>query len=200
MRGHADNLDAMTILPIQIYGEPVLHHLAEPVGEITDEIRTLVADMFETMDAAPGVGLAAPQIGVNKRLFVYSWENDEGEELRGVAIDPVLWLAPSVPESFEETDEDEEEGCLSFPGERFELRRSPAVLMRARDLDGNVYELEAEGWFARILQHEYDHLDGVIYIDRLPVPMWKTAQKIMRKQRWGVPGVSWTPGVDHLEG
>ena len=190
----------MTILPIQIYGEPVLHSPAEPVGEITDEVRALVADMFETMAAAPGVGLAAPQVGVGKRLFVFEWTDEEDVEHRGVAIDPELWLAPAMPESIEELDDDEDEGCLSFPGERFPIRRAPAVILLARDLDGEPYELRAEGWFARIMQHEYDHLDGVIYIDRLEVPIWKTAQKTMKKHRWGVPGRSWTPGVDNLEG
>ena len=97
-------------------------------------------------------------------------------------------------------DEEESEGCLSFPGERFPIRRSARVILRARDLEGEPYELVAEGWLARILQHEYDHLDGVIYVDRLEVPIWKTAQKTMRKRRWGVPGNSWTPGVDDLEG
>ncbi|NLT25063.1 MAG: peptide deformylase [Microbacteriaceae bacterium] len=191
----------MTILPIQIYGEPVLHSPAEPVGEITDEVRALVADMLETMTAAPGVGLAAPQVGVGKRLFVYDWTDEEGVRHHGTAIDPELWLAPSTPESIDELDDEEEsEGCLSFPGERFPIRRSARVILRARDLEGEPYELVAEGWLARILQHEYDHLDGVIYVDRLEVPIWKTAQKTMRKRRWGVPGNSWTPGVDDLEG
>lgn len=190
----------MTILPIRIYGEPVLHSPAEPVGEITDEIRELVTDMLETMDRAPGVGLAAPQIGVNKRLFVYSWDDDDGVSYRGVAIDPELWLSPAPPESLEPLEEDEEEGCLSFPGERFALRRAERVVLRARNIEGEPYEITASGWFARILQHEYDHLDGVIYVDRLRLPLWKQAFKIMRKRGWDVPGKSWIPGVDDLEG
>jgi len=191
----------MAILPIRIYGDPVLHAPAEPVGEITDEIRELVRDMYETMDLAPGVGLAGPQVGVGKRLFVYSYEEEDGTARRGVAIDPVLYLSPAVPESLDELDEDfESEGCLSFPGERFPLRRSERALLRARDIDGNDYELEAEGWFARILQHEYDHLEGVIYADRLGHPWFKQAFKTMRKRSWGVPGKSWLPGRDDLEG
>lgn len=191
----------MAILPIRIYGDPVLHDIAKPVGDITDEIRTLVADMFETMDAAPGVGLAAPQVGVDKRLFTYGYTDDDGTEHRGVAIDPELWITPSTPESLEELDEDtESEGCLSFPGERFPLRRADAVCLRARDIDGNVYEIEARGWFARILQHEFDHLDGVIYADRLTHPWHKQAFKVMRKRSWGGPGQSWLPGRDDLEG
>lgn len=190
----------MTILPIRIYGEPVLHEVAEPVGEITDEIRALVDDMYETMDLAPGVGLAAPQVGVNKRLFTYSWEDEDGTNYRGVAIDPELWITPAEPESLEELGEEEEEGCLSVPGERFELRRAERALLRARDIDGNPYEIQTSGWFARILQHEFDHLNGVIYVDRLQLPLWKRAFKVMNKRGWDVPGRSWTPGVDNLEG
>lgn len=189
------------MLPIRITGDPVLHRPAAAVGEITDEVRTLVADMFETMDAAPGVGLAGPQVGDDRRLFVYSFEEPDGTVRRGVAIDPELWIAPSVPVSREPLDEEvEEEGCLSVPGERFPLRRHPAALLRARDIDGVEYELEAEGWFARILQHEYDHLDGLLYVDRLDHPHAKAAAKVIRKRSWGVPGASWTPGVDKLEG
>ncbi|WP_282824261.1 peptide deformylase [Gulosibacter sediminis] len=190
----------MSVLPIRIYGDAVLHTPAQPVDEITDEIRELVTDMYETMAAAPGVGLAAPQVGVGKRVFVYSWEDEDGSEHRGVAINPQLWQAPLVPESFEELEEFEEEGCLSVPGERFELRRSPAVLLQATDLEGKAYQLRAEGWLARILQHEYDHLDGVIYVDRLAVPSHKQAFKIMRKRGWNVPGKSWLPGEEKLEG
>lgn len=190
----------MATLPIRIYGEPVLHEPASPVGEITDEIRTLVDDMFETMDAAPGVGLAAPQVGVGKRLFTYGYVDDHETQHRGVAIDPELWHSPLVPESIDELDEDDEaEGCLSFPGERFPLRRAESVLLRARDIDGEPYELRASGWFARILQHEYDHLDGVIYADRLTHPWYKQAFKVMRKRTWGGPGKSWLPGVDDLD-
>lgn len=190
----------MTILPIRIYGEPVLHEPAEPVGDITDEIRRLVQDMYETMDRAPGVGLAAPQVGVGKRLFTYSWEEEDGTGYRGVAIDPELWLSPAEPESLVDLEEDEQEGCLSVPGERFPLRRAEHALLRARDIDGDAYEIAASGWFARILQHEFDHLNGVLYVDRLPLTFRKQAFKTMRKRGWNTPGRSWTPGIDHLEG
>ena len=192
----------MTILPIRIYGDPVLHEVAQPVDEIDDSIRQLVADMYETMDAAPGVGLAGPQVGVGKRLFVYSYEEEStGERWRDVAIDPVLWIAPTEPESLLELDEGSEiEGCLSFPGERYPLRRSEQALMRARNLAGAEYELRVSGWMARILQHEFDHLNGVIYCDRLEHPWHKDAFKRMRKRSWGGPGKSWLPGVDDLEG
>lgn len=179
-------------------GDPVLHSPAAPVGEITDEIRTLVADMFETMDLAPGVGLAAPQVGVPLRLFTYSYVDDDDNPWRGVIINPVLWMAPLEPGS---PDPDEEsEGCLSFPGERFPLRRSDRVRVTGTDLDGRDVVIEVDGWRARIMQHEFDHLDGVLYIDRLSDSEWKTVQKIARKRGWGHPGASWVPGVDDLEG
>lgn len=187
----------MAILPIRILGDPVLHSPAAEVDEITDEVRQLVRDMYETMDAAPGVGLAAPQVGVSLRLYVYTYQDDDGRPWRGVVINPVLWMKPTEPGS---PDPDEEsEGCLSFPGERFPLRRSEEVLVTGIDLDGSPVRIQVEGWRARIMQHEFDHLDGVLYIDRLSDSDWKTTQKIARKRGWGRPGVSWTPGVDDLD-
>ncbi|MDQ4213309.1 peptide deformylase [Microbacterium capsulatum] len=188
----------MAVLPIRIMGDPVLHSLADPVGEITDEIRTLVADMFETMDLAPGVGLAAPQVGVGLRIYVYSYVDDDENPWRGEIINPVLWMAPLEPGA---PDPDlESEGCLSFPGERFALRRSERVLVTGIDLEGNDVRIEVDGWRARIMQHEFDHLDGILYVDRLDDGDWKTVQKIARKRGWGRPGASWLPGVDDLEG
>ncbi|PZE54535.1 peptide deformylase [Curtobacterium sp. MCPF17_047] len=191
----------MAVLPIRITGEPVLHTPATEVTVFDDDLRTLVADMFETMDLAPGVGLAGPQVGVGQRLFVYSWTDDDDVLWRGVAINPVLWTTPPVPESIEELDEDDEsEGCLSVPGERFPLRRSGSALLRAVDEHGEPFEIEAHGWLARVFQHEYDHLDGVLYADRLVHPYAKQVQKAIRKASWGGPGQSWLPGRDHPEG
>ena len=187
----------MAVLPIRIMGDPVLHAPAGPVEEVTEEIRTLVADMFETMDAAPGVGLAGPQVGVPLRIYTYSYSDDDGNPWRGVVINPELWMRPLEPG---EPDEDEEsEGCLSFPGERFPLRRSDEVLVTGTDLEGAPVHIQVDGWRARIMQHEFDHLDGIIYVDRLNDSDWKTAQKIARKRGWGRPGHSWTPGVDDLD-
>jgi peptide deformylase len=188
----------MSVLPIRITGDPVLHAPARPVEVFDDELRRLVADMRETMVAAPGVGLAAPQIGVPLRVFVYSWEEDGGERVEGVAINPRLWLSPTT---LDELDEDtESEGCLSIPGERFALRRAASAILEAVDLDGSPYEVRADGWLARIFQHEYDHLDGVLYADRLAAPEARALGKVVRKKGWGVPGRSWQPGVDHPEG
>lgn len=178
-------------------GDPVLHAPADRVEEITDDVRQLVADMFETMDAAPGVGLAAPQVGVALRLFTYSYHDDDDLPWRGVIINPELWMRPLVPGAPDP--DDEAEGCLSFPGERFPLRRSDAVLVTGTDLEGESVRLEVDGWRARILQHEFDHLDGTLYIDRLDDGEWKTVQKIARKRGWGRPGSSWMPGVDDID-
>lgn len=187
----------MAILPIVICGEPVLHRPAAPVTEFDAALRGLVDDMFETCEAAPGVGLAAPQVGVGKRIFVWMYDDQDEAPARGVAVNPVLWIAPLEPGL---PGEEELEGCLSFPGERFALRRSQRALLRAQDVEGAPYEVEVSGWFARIMQHEYDHLDGLLYTDRLLHPESRGAQKAERKNGWGVPGLSWTPGVDHLEG
>ncbi|WP_158864116.1 peptide deformylase [Leifsonia sp. AG29] len=186
----------MAVLPIRITGDPVLHERAAEVTVVDDELRRLVADMFETMDEAPGVGLAAPQVGVPLRLFVYGWTDDDVLH-RGVAVNPVLWLSPLTVG--EPDEENESEGCLSFPGERFPLRRADRAILQATDLDGREFEIRAEGWLARIFQHEYDHLDGVLYVDRLDHPYGKAALKTQRKNGWGVPGLSWLPGRDHLE-
>jgi len=188
----------VAVLPIRIMGDPVLHAPASEVTEITDEIRTLVADMYETMDAAPGVGLAAPQVGVPLRIYTYTYEDDEGAPWRGVVINPELWMVPLEPG---EPDPDlESEGCLSFPGERFPLRRSDRVIVTGIDLDGAPVRIEVDGWRARIMQHEFDHLDGILYVDRLNDNDWKTAQKIAKKRGWNRPGQSWLPGVDDPEG
>jgi peptide deformylase len=187
----------MAVLPIRISGDPVLHEPASDVIEIDDALRSLVADMFDTMEAAPGVGLAAPQVGVPLRVFVYNWVDTDDVLWRGTAINPELWITPTpVGEADEET---ESEGCLSIPGERYGLRRSPHAILRATELDGSAIEITAEGWLARIFQHEFDHLDGILYADRLDASSTKAVGKVLKKQGWGVPGQSWTPGIDHLE-
>ncbi|MHA6694549.1 peptide deformylase [Homoserinimonas sp. A520] len=187
----------MAVLPIQITGEPVLHTPASPVTDFSDELATLVSDMFETMEAAPGVGLAAPQVGVGLRLFVYDWTDDSDRHFRGAAINPQLWISPTA--TGEADEEDESEGCLSVPGERFALRRSELAILRAVGLDHKPFEVRAEGWLARIFQHEYDHLDGVLYVDRLDPAQAKAAAKAVKRNGWGSPGSSWLPGVDHLD-
>jgi peptide deformylase len=188
----------MAILPIRITGDPVLHVPARTVTDFGPELHTLVADMFETMKAAPGVGLAGPQVGVPLRLFVYSYPNEDGSERKGVAINPELWITPTPTR--EADDDEDSEGCLSVPGERYPLLRSPKAILRAVGLDEKPFEIEAEGWFARIFQHEFDHLEGRLYVDRLDFLNGRRAVKAIARSGWGKPGKSWTPGVDDLEG
>jgi peptide deformylase len=186
----------MAVLPIIITGDPVLHTPAGVVTTFDSSLKILIEDMFETMKEAPGVGLAAPQIGVSQRIFVYDWIDDDDTRWRGVAINPELWHSPTP---LREPDEDDEEGCLSIPGERFGLVRAEQVILRAVDLEEKPFEIEASGWLARIFQHEYDHLDGVLYADRLREPDAKAAAKAIRKQGWGQPGNSWLPTEEQLD-
>ena len=188
----------MAVRPIVISGEPVLHSPAAAVVDFDDSLRALVQDMYETMDAAPGVGLAGPQVGVGLRLFTFSYLDENEVQTRGVAINPELWITP-VPAGEADEDEDEE-GCLSFPGERFPLLRAASAFLQAVDLDQNPFEIHADGWLARIFQHEFDHLDGTLYVDRIEHSYAKIAAKVGRKRGWGGPGNSWLPGVDDLEG
>ena len=186
----------MAVRPIRITGEPVLHTSARPVGDIDDVVRALVRDMEETMAAAPGVGLAAPQVGVPLRLFIWNWRDEEGTQHRGTAIDPELWISPTP--IGDPDDEAESEGCLSVPGLRFALRRAELAHLHATDLDGRPFDVKASGWLARIFQHEYDHLDGTLYADRLRYKDGRQLEKIIRK-RWGGDEESWMPGKEHLE-
>ena len=187
----------MTIRPIVITGEPVLHQRALEVTEWDDDLRVLVADMFETMDEAPGVGLAAPQIGVGLRLFTYDWPDEDGTERRGVIINPVLDLGPISEELPDE--ETESEGCLSVPGERFPLKRADSVVVTGVDLDQKPVRIEATGWFARIFQHEFDHLNGLLYVNRLVEPFATEAAQAVIDCGWGMPGNSWLPGRDDID-
>jgi peptide deformylase len=187
----------MAVLPICITGEPVLHSRAREVTVFDESLRTLVGNMVDTMHEAPGVGLAAPQVGVDLRVFVYHWEDDDGTLHAGTAINPELWISP--PPVGEPDEIDDSEGCLSFPGGRFPLTRAERTILRAVDLDGTPFEIYADGWLARIFQHEFDHLNGLLYVDRLEPRTAKAAAKEIKKAGWGEPGLSWMPGVDNLE-
>lgn len=184
----------MTVLPITIWGEPVLHRRAAEVETFDDDLRVLIADMFETNDAANGVGLAAPQVGVGKRIFVYKFANDDGAPDTGVVVNPVLTLS-KVSGAVPDPDE-EEEGCLSFPGEQYPLKRAEWARVQGFDGHGQPVNFEATGWFARVIQHEFDHLDGKLYVNRLMDRYARKAMKQAKKNGWGVPGLTWMPGVD----
>lgn len=185
----------MTILPITIHGEPVLHRRATEVEIIDDAVRRLAADMFETMDAAHGVGLAAPQVGVGLRIFTYAYPETAAVPPRGVLINPVLRLIGRVPKTAPDADE-ESEGCLSVPGQAFPLKRSDHVEVAGFDDQGAPVSFEATGWFARVMQHEFDHLNGCLYVDRLD-PRWSRRwKKVLKREGWNVAGKTWVPGVD----
>jgi peptide deformylase len=188
----------VTVHPVVIVGEPVLHRPTRPVraDELGgDALRTLVDDLFETMDAANGVGLAANQIGDDRRVFVYDCPDpDLGERRRGVVVNPVLTTS-EVPETMPDPDDDEE-GCLSVPGESFPTGRAEWAEVTGTDVDGEPVTVSGHGYLARCLQHETDHLDGHTYLDRLLGRNKRAAKRAVRAHGWGVPGVSWMPGVD----
>ncbi|AWB82669.1 peptide deformylase [Corynebacterium yudongzhengii] len=194
----------MTIRPIVIYGDPVLHTPTEPVTESPEELAELIADMHATMDAANGVGLAANQIGINKRLFVYhcpdtegpdGTEKPEGGMRRGTVINPVLETS-EIPKSMPATDGSEHEGCLSLPGLAFPTGRADWAKVTGTDENGNRIEVEGYGFFARCLQHEVGHLDGYVYTDVLVGRNKRRAKKEIKANGWKVPNNTWTPGVD----
>jgi peptide deformylase len=187
----------VTIRPICIKGNPVLHQRAAEVTEFDDELRILVKDMYETMDKAPGVGLAATQVGVGLRVFTYNWTEDDGTHLRGVVINPELKLGPISED--EPDEESESEGCLSFPTYRFPIKRAEFAVLTGVDLDQNPVKIEAHGWLARIFQHEFDHLDGFLYIDKLRDEFKQEVAEITEAEGWGVDGLSWLPGKDKIE-
>ena len=149
----------MALRPILKYPDPRLKQTAEPVKEVNDEIRRLVDDMAETMYAAPGVGLAANQVGVLLRVFVIDIANDDEPSDLRVFINPEI-TATAGTQTWEE-------GCLSFPGITEEIRRAEKVTVKALDRDGKPFELEADGLLAVAVQHENDHLNGVVMLDKL---------------------------------
>jgi peptide deformylase len=152
------------VRPIVQVGDPVLHTPCEPVTRFDGELAALVDDMFTSMYAADGVGLAANQVGVSLRVFVYDCPDEGGERHKGVVVNPVLEL-PGLGERRLDTDE---EGCLSVKGEYAPLPRPDRATVRGFDTEGAPITVEGTGMLARCLQHESDHLDGYLYIDRLP--------------------------------
>jgi peptide deformylase len=150
----------MAVLPIRELPDPVLKETARPVTRFDDELQALIDDMFETMYTAPGLGLAAPQIGRSLRLFVYDLkEADDQPRHTGVLINPEF-----VTKSGTQTGE---EGCLSVSDYRTQVIRANQVVVRGLDRNGREVTVEGEGLMARLLQHEMDHLDGTLFVDRL---------------------------------
>jgi len=157
---------------LRLFGDPVLKQPARPVEELTGDLVPLVHGMYETMAEAEGVGLAAPQVGVRKRIFTYDLHEGDGP---GVVINPEI-----VETSGEITSE---EGCLSVPGFHFEIVRAERVTMRGLDLDGHEVLLEGDDLLARMIQHEIDHLDGVLLLDRLEPEVRRAALAELRNQQ-----------------
>ncbi|WP_433592043.1 peptide deformylase [Nocardia sp. CA-145437] len=193
----------MAILPIRIVGDPVLHRATTPVTQTPEELAQLIADMYETMDAAHGVGLAANQVIIadedelSPRVFVYDCpdETEGGKTVRrrGCVVNPVLETS-EIPESMPDPDDDEE-GCLSVPGEQFPTGRADWAKVTGTDEHGEPVELEGHGFFARMLQHETGHLDGFLYVDVLIGRNARAAKKAIKRNGWGKPGLNWVPGT-----
>jgi len=165
----------VALLRIRRFGDPVLRQTAREVEEVTDLHRRLISDMIDTMRDAPGVGLAGPQVGVLERIFV--WEVDEEH---GAVINPVI---------VEATEEQVlgEEGCLSLPGLAYDVSRHANVTVEGLDGDGNPIRIEAPEFMSRVFQHEIDHLDGVLFIDRIAEAERKEALDILRAEALGLP-------------
>ena len=161
----------MSIQPIRLFGDPVLTTPASPVTTFDKELRKLIKDLTETMQDAPGAGLAAPQIGVPLRVFV--WDVDEQ---LGHLVNPTLDLSDEMQEG--------EEGCLSFPELRYNTPRSMRAVAKGFNMYGDPITVEGTEFLARALQHETDHLDGIVFIDRLPEAERKIAMKEIRESEW----------------
>jgi peptide deformylase len=166
-------LTVVTVLPIRLFGDPVLRTPAEPVTVFDKELRTLVADLEETMLDAPGAGLAAPQIGVGLRVFTYHVDDEQCGHL----VNPVLHF---------DTDEEQDgdEGCLSIPGLAFNCRRKAHVVAHGQNMWGDPVTVEGTAVLARAIQHETDHLDGVLFVDRLDPETRKAAMRAIREAPW----------------
>jgi peptide deformylase len=164
-----------TARPITVVGNPVLHRPCKTVTSFDDDLAALIDDMFASQRAAEGVGLAANQIGVDLRVFVYDCPDDDGVRHVGHVVNPVIDDLPAERRVLD----DGNEGCLSVPGAYAELPRPDYAVCRGQDLHGNDIVVEGSGFFARCLQHETDHLNGYLYIDRLSKRDRKDALKQM---------------------
>jgi peptide deformylase len=153
----------MALLKIILEGDPRLRQKALKIRHAEESLKTLAADMHETMDAAPGVGLAGPQVGVMRRIIVVhvpeGYLEEDSPDIR------MTLLNPEIVKGYGE--EIGTEGCLSIPGWVGDVRRMTTITVKATDLDNRHVRIKAEGWFARILQHEIDHLDGILFVDRM---------------------------------
>jgi peptide deformylase len=174
---------SVAIKPIRLFGDPVLRTPAQPVVDFDKELRRLVKDLEETMLDAPGAGLAAPQIGVSLRVFAYHIDG-----VLGHLINPVLDLSDEM--------QDGEEGCLSFPGLSYDTPRALRVVARGMNMHGDPLTIEGSELLSRAIQHETDHLEGILFIDRMDRETRKLALKAIREAAWAgepVPQVRISP-------
>jgi peptide deformylase len=170
----------MSLLSIVNYPEPVLLSVGKPVSddEFNGELASLVADMFETMEKAGGVGLAAPQVGVSKRLFVMDTPVEDGENERHVLVNPEIIRV--------EGEQVGDEGCLSFPGLFQTVKREMRVIARAKNIKGEEFELDVANLAARCILHETDHCDGIVFLDRMtPLKRELAKRKIKTLKKTG---------------
>ncbi|HEX6202478.1 MAG TPA: peptide deformylase [Thermoanaerobaculia bacterium] len=163
----------MSVRPIRLFPDEVLRVRCEPVDRFDGELATLVADLVETMHAAPGVGLAAPQVGVTKRVFVVDLSVGEDPAQVHVFVNPRLVEEEGQVADFE--------GCLSIPDLSEKVERPERVVVEAQDVDGETFRLEAAEWLARAICHENDHLDGVLFVDRLRGLRREKARRQLKK-------------------
>ncbi len=175
-----------TVRPITVVGNPVLHKPCATVTEFDESLATLIDDMFASQRAASGVGLAANQVGVPLRVFVYDCPDDDDVRHVGHVVNPVL---EELPAGRRELD-DSNEGCLSVPGAYMELARPNRAVVRGQDLHGNDIAVEGTGYFARCLQHETDHLNGYLYIDRLSR---RERKDVLKQMAEGTPNYETVP-------
>ena len=166
-----------TVRPMTRWGTPVMHRRQADVTAYDDDLRTLVADMVATMYAADGVGLAACQVGVDLRVFVFDCPDDSGDHTVGVVCNPEVTL----PEGKDRNLEEVEEGCLSFPGAFIDCARPDFARVDGFGVDGSPVMFEGDGLLARCLQHETDHTLGTVFADRLPTKAQKKLRKIQAK-------------------
>jgi len=164
----------MSLLRIREYPEEVLRRAAAPVANVDGHLQTLIDDMFDTLYTAPGLGLAAPQVGESLRLFVYDMGTREGERERKIVLNPVI--------AEQEGEIAEEEGCLSIPDFREVISRATRVLLKGYDRDGREVQIEAKGLEARLFQHEIDHLNGILMVDRMSPLKRDLFQRKLRKR------------------
>ncbi|WP_455356014.1 peptide deformylase [Streptomyces sp. SYSU K217416] len=177
-----------TARPITVVGNPVLHKECKDVTEFDDKLAALIDDMFASQRAAEGVGLAANQIGVDLKVFVYDCPDDDGVRHTGVVVNPVLEDLPADRRILD----DSNEGCLSVPTAYASLARPDYAVVRGQDADGNPIKVRGTGYFARCLQHETDHLYGYLYIDRLSKRDRKDA---LRQMEEGTPRYETVPNA-----